>query len=673
MSLQTAVYRRKAIFVFRLRVPARLAPLIGRKFLKRSLRTSNPATARLRGARLLRLARELFQRIERRRNMLKRNEIEEMIRGFYAVRFEEWRLGRYAENPTIDELVAQDDEWSELAGLLEVRGHELETGLWHPANTLIPEFKNLFGIEMAPGSRDENLLREYLMRALRQLVADQIAVLDRHDYDVAEALDPLFRRPLPDPATVGRRRHHPAPPVPVPTAEQIDRPGTASAPLTDLAQLPGSGDDTARGIFGEALSAALAAGRIARMPAEPKLRRAHFPAITAISEKALWTIPELFSQFFERKQKAERGAKTLNDYKRSLAAFVEIAGLMPVGAYDVSHVEEFVNILQKTPARHRIILKTSSYRLATEMNEAASDGAKLKTMSIGVINHKYLTNVANFFRWAKTRQMIENNPTTDMQIEGPRGAAQRPRRPFTTAELQAIFRAPIFSGCKSPSNFNTPGTHLLRNRYFWVPLLALFSGCRLNELGQLRRAHVVPDENDPARWWLQITTQADPEDIEDAELLKLKSAAGERRVPLHPFLISLGFLDYVASLPEATDRRVFPDWKIGADGYYSSLFSKWFNERYLGTQLEMKKPDISFHSLRHNYKDALRRARVDDVVQDRLLGHAPQHVGRKYGTANLLTEEVIILDNIAYPGLDLSHLMPFRAATMPAPLSQAAE
>lgn len=657
MPIQTGLYRRNATWAFRIRVPARLAEVIGRQHLKRSLQTRDPGAARLRGARLLRIARELFRKVESRLPMLKRDEIEEMIRGFYAVRLEEWQLERYRRWEELDEEIFNDPEWKlrRLPEKLQRISGELEIGMWRRADPELIHFKELFGIEVEPGSRDEALVKQYLMRALRQLTADQIAV--RTENYNGEVVDPLFERPLPDPAIVRLQMLQKGEceaqddlgDLPVPAGQ--DRVGRPRAQPGDV---QGLGGEMAQRVFGDAISAALEVGGVDRLDADPARRQYLYPNVTFPSAKALMTIPEIFPEFMEAKQKAERSSKTLGDYKRSLAAFVEIAGLRPVGAYDRSHVYEFSRLLQKVPARHRVVLKTTSYRAAAELNEAADK--KLATMSGSVINHKYITNVCNFFRWARRAGMIDENPAEDMQVEEPRGAPKKPRRPFTIAELQSIFNAPVFTGCKSEAQFMAPGSCRLRNRYYWAPLLALFTGCRLNELGQLRRSHVVEDQGAGAgRWWLRITTQPDPEDVDDAQLL-LKTASAERLVPLHPFIISLGFIEYVSGLPTSEDRRVFPDWEKGSDGYYSSPFSKWFNERFLGAKLGIKAPDIVFHSLRHNFKDALRRARVEEKIQNRLLGHADESVGDRYGSRMLLPEEAVVIDSIEYPGLDLSRL-----------------
>jgi len=662
MPLQTAVHRRNGRFTFRLRVPARLVPVIHRQFLKRSLRTADPLRARLRGARLLGEARRLFALLELRAAMLSREEIEKLIRGFYAVTFEESQLSRFKDNLGIDDLEtrlnahAVDKHY--LPTRLDDLTDKLELGLWGAADGELAKFKKLYGLDVAPGSRDEMLLRMYLMRALRQLAADEFAVLNG-SYE-GNVIDPLFRRPLPDPAEV-RLQAKPMdgapPPAVAPAPPVLAVAAQPGEPIT------GAGEGDVREIFQQAIAIAAAAGRVMCMAAKPDDRIALVPAVARgdLISKALLTIPELFAEFFERKTDAKRSDKTLDDYKRSLAAFVEIIGLKPVGLYRPADVDEFVRVLSKVPAYHRVKLgRDGPYRVAAELNEAADEKSRLKPMKAGTINNKYLTNVGHFFEWARTREMIAKNPAEGMQVEGPSGPPLKPRRPFTIPELQTIFEAPIFKGCKSVKQFMVKGDfQLYDHRRFVIPL-ALFSGCRLNELGQLRTTDVFEEAG---RWWLRITTLPDPEDVEDAEeLRKLKSLSAERIVPLHPTLIeTFGFLDYVRALPPTKDRRVFPGWKKGADGYYSSRFSKWFNERLLSTKLGIKKPEIVFHSLRHNAKDALRRARVEVSIQNRLLGHADSHVGEQYGTPTLLPEEAERIDGISYPGLNLSHIKRYPA------------
>jgi integrase len=106
---------------------------------------------------------------------------------------------------------------------------------------------------------------------------------------------------------------------------------------------------------------------------------------------------------------------------------------------------------------------------------------------------------------------------------------------------------------------------------------------------------------------------------------------------------------------KAKSNRLFPRWQKGSDGYYSSVFSKWFNAQFL-KKSGLKSPKHVFHSLRHNFKDALRNALIAPETQHRLMGHRSGHVGEQYGSGEIVESESNQIDRIRYSGLDLSHL-----------------
>lgn len=51
----------------------------------------------------------------------------------------------------------------------------------------------------------------------------------------------------------------------------------------------------------------------------------------------------------------------------------------------------------------------------------------------------------------------------------------------------------------------------------------------------------------------------------------------------------------------------------------------WFNNQFL-TKLEIKRPRLSFHSMRHTVITNLRRAKVDNHIVRDLVGHEPDGV-----------------------------------------------
>lgn len=96
---------------------------------------------------------------------------------------------------------------------------------------------------------------------------------------------------------------------------------------------------------------------------------------------------------------------------------------------------------------------------------------------------------------------------------------------------------------------------------------------------------------------------------------RVKTKASERVVPIHPELVKLGLLDYVAKRaldgPEAwLFPAVAPDQRRAL-----AAWSKWFGQ-YLRKPIGVTNPDRVFHSFRHSFQDALRRATPDAELRD---------------------------------------------------------
>lgn len=105
------------------------------------------------------------------------------------------------------------------------------------------------------------------------------------------------------------------------------------------------------------------------------------------------------------------------------------------------------------------------------------------------------------------------------------------------------------------------------------------------------------------------------------------------------------------------ERRLFPEVLRGKDGEFSP-FSKWF-ARFL-TKAGVKAQRITFHSLRHSYRDALKRARLRRDTIRALGGWAGNDEGADddYGGDGEALVPTLVEDvsKVAYPGLDLRHL-----------------
>lgn len=344
-------------------------------------------------------------------------------------------------------------------------------------------------------------------------------------------------------------------------------------------------------------------------------------------------------------EKKNLTAKSKADYRKSLATFAEVIGSKSVADVTAADVVKFKNALLITPKDFRNRLKVETVAKAIEKNKARSQ--PLDVLDAKTINEKYLSNVKSFFAWAAINRLTADNPAEGIRAEMAKRQAKDERDPFEIQDLNSLFGSPLYKGCASSRSLSRKGDHHERGHRFWTPLLGLFTGCRLNELGQMQVSDI---EDIHGILHFAITKASD----DPNEQKRLKTPAGRRYVPIHPELQSMGFLDHVAEAKRRGHVRLFPAWTMGKDGYFSSPFSKWFS-RYLN-EIGTKTGKTSFHSFRHCFADALRNAELQDSVRDYFMGHDDGGVAGRYGSSKPPESWSTAFQRLGYEGLDLSHL-----------------
>lgn len=216
------------------------------------------------------------------------------------------------------------------------------------------------------------------------------------------------------------------------------------------------------------------------------------------------------------------------------------------------------------------------------------------------------------FELAVANDKMTSNPAKGIRLAKPK-VDRKSRVPFDPDELSRIFESAVFSQGERPKGGRGEAA-------FWLPYLGLWTGARLEELGQLLVTDVCCEQG---IHYLDITD--DP-----VTGKRLKSTSSRRRVPLHHELLRLGFLDYVQRQRDAGERRLFPLLTASGGRQLTSSWSQWFS-RYLRETVGIKDSRKVFHSFRHGFKEACRQSGIPKDIHDQLTGHASRDVGDRYG------------------------------------------
>lgn len=307
--------------------------------------------------------------------------------------------------------------------------------------------------------------------------------------------------------------------------------------------------------------------------------------------------------------------KTMQAVSKTLRQAMEVIGtnrhLQLIAAADVT---KYRDVLARIPPNYSKMKQFQGMSLidTADLNET---GSTLSPKS----QKKELDFLHAFLSWATEEGYLEKQPGSKIKVGvKKKGPLEKPRVPYTSAELKIIFASPIYTGCKSQTSRSFPGKLILKDGKYWVLLIAIYTGMRLGEIVQLLTEDVCSDVDIT---YFDITKR-------EGEDKHIKTTSSYRRIPVHHRLIELGLLNHVAkAYPEG---RLFPEIKPGLDGHYSHNFSKFWG-RYT-KQIGPLDDKTVFHSFRHNFTDALTNAGVSDAASRKLMGHSVKDVHDSYGS-----------------------------------------
>lgn len=200
-----------------------------------------------------------------------------------------------------------------------------------------------------------------------------------------------------------------------------------------------------------------------------------------------------------------------------------------------------------------------------------------------------------FFDWCIDRKRCSDNPVvvlklnknmrTELQIKGGKN-----RLPYDANDLIKIFDPTMRDQIRKPC-------------LFWLPLLAFYTGARLEELAAIEINDIT--EYKTGQW--QMT------------LKKGKTISSIRTIPIHPEIINAGFIDYIDDVKKIWMNPIvlFPYMKP-VKGRLTHRFSQDYGKFRNALGLKAGK---DFHSFRTTLIGCFKKNKAGDVIKRAYVGH----------------------------------------------------
>lgn len=355
---------------------------------------------------------------------------------------------------------------------------------------------------------------------------------------------------------------------------------------------------------------------------------------------------EVLDEFIEYKISENHWADGKNyadTHRDSAMLLIKLLGDKPVNSYTKKDAKQFFEFLKEVP-------KDRAYRRSDKnlsVDELLAMGVNKKKISSKTVNG-HMSRISSIMKHAISASdddTISNVFTQRMKVQAKDEATYHP---FSDFQLERVFMTKHFF----TRQYNRFPHH------FWVPLIGLYMGARLNEICQLYLSDI--QHYDGKLWCIDFSDEKEDQSI--------KNKASYRLVPIPQVLIDLGFIDYYKNIKaeggldksgEKTER-LFPYLSWHAKNKYGQTISKWFGDhlkRVEVKQEETKNKKLAFHSLRNNCCNNLKQQGVDAETREDIAGH--EHDSEHKRTYNQKHQPSVLIEainKVCYPSIDLKLL-----------------
>lgn len=352
-------------------------------------------------------------------------------------------------------------------------------------------------------------------------------------------------------------------------------------------------------------------------------------------------LADLHLRNMKRGKHGERSATRERRYILDLLR--QVVGDKAIHEITVEDAATFADFLAAWPAyRHN----NPDFKHMSALNIAAKAKANKVRPIHSATQGKHIKAIKAFFKWCVESGELADCPFRLIQLSRYRDPIPRKKDVFSAQDLEVLFNPDRLQSHVEPHKF-------------WVPLIAFYSGMRVNEICQLYLDDIKSDTVMDQTGAKLTVAYFDVTPFRDGQ--SVKSVHSTRRVPIHSKLIELGFEAYVADVRKSGAIHLFPGLSWSIDGPGRAL-TQWFNGPNLRKICGITSHTKSLHCFRHTISTLADRCWVPPSIMRTINGHSDgSDIDKKsYVARGSLLECKNALEKIDFPEISLVAYTPGR-------------
>ena len=348
--------------------------------------------------------------------------------------------------------------------------------------------------------------------------------------------------------------------------------------------------------------------------------------------------------------------------RRIMRTFAWITGDRELGSYNYRDVASYKRALFKLPKTYRFgsVDKGPMSRPFQEVIAEVPqvEPAQKRSNETVARDLSTMSTVAKYLRLDPWKPSARGETVMDFAGAMPKTGKKdkRDARPvWQTRHMECLFNSPIYTGnrgAKKRLRTDGIGLQIWHDAAYFAPLLLFYTLAAREEICGLEVADIFEDHPVPHLEVRDNLTRGT-----DGEMAGLKNSNRHRKIPIHPEIIRLGFLDYVRAIAKEGHTAVFPELyliesKRGGAFFYDRAWRHmvdWIEGR-MELPAATARERAGIHSIRALGSSFFERADANPTLKRDLMGHSREGTDEKHYSKRIQSEgmDVVLLERLEF-------------------------